>query len=61
MENRKCKKCKRALPEDYKYELCESCRNKRIDRIKTGSKVALGVLGTAAGVALVAVLGKKKK
>lgn len=41
----KNKNCQKPLPEDYKHKYCEACRNKRLDKIKDGKKIALSVLG----------------
>lgn len=47
-EIRRCKNkdCQKILPKDYKHKLCESCRNKRIKKVKDIGKDALGVVGT---------------
>jgi len=37
----KNKDCQKILPKDYKHKLCESCRNKRIDKVKNFGKGAL--------------------
>ena len=52
MEKNVCKKCKKTLPEGYKYDKCEACRNKLADGIKKGLKVVAGV----AGIVIVAVI-----
>lgn len=38
MENKVCKKCHRPLPEDYKFDECEACRNKQVQVIKEVAK-----------------------
>lgn len=54
MEQKKCKnkKCKRILPEGYKHQYCEHCRNEYARAAKGVCKVALGA------VALVITKGK---
>ena len=59
MEEKRCKKCQRKLPMDYKHARCEHCRGRSAQRAK---KVGLGVLGafgviSAVGVAIANVLG----
>ena len=44
MEEKKCKKCQRKLPMNYKYARCEHCRGKSAENVK---KVGAGVLGGA--------------
>lgn len=44
----KNKKCKRHLPDGYKYKYCESCRNEHAEMAKGGLKVGLGIVGSAA-------------
>lgn len=48
-EIRRCKNkdCQKILPKDYKHKLCESCRNKRIEKVKDIGKCVLGVIGIA--------------
>ena len=60
---KKCKnkKCRRPLPEDYKYKLCEHCRNEKAKEIKDIGKAALGVVVMFAGTAVSVLLGKGKK
>ena len=48
-EERKCKKCKKILPIDYKGDLCEACLNKRAKRDK-------GIIATV-GASLLTVIG----
>ena len=57
MEQKKCKnkKCKRLLPEDYKYKYCENCRNKQMEQ----SKKLLGLVFLAGGT-VVSVITKGK-
>ena len=53
-----CKKCKRELPEDYKYKTCEQCRGKRAETLKTALVSTVGVLvavGTAIGTVLISI------
>lgn len=44
IENNTCKKCGRILPKDYKYNKCESCRNKTVSGMRKTVKVMGGVL-----------------
>ena len=46
---RKCKKCGKILPDDYKDKLCEACLNKKAKKDK-------GILATV-GTCLLAVVG----
>lgn len=55
---RVCKKCQKVLPPDYKYNLCEACRNKQAGTAKKAGGALIGLLGTAA-VAIVRVVIKK--
>ena len=57
MEQKTCKKCKRILPEDYKYNCCEACRNDRVHGLRKIVKVAGPVLGVA-GSAVAAIIFK---
>jgi len=43
MKSKTCKKCQRHLPEGYKHNYCENCRNERIKRIKDTGKIIAGV------------------
>lgn len=54
-EIRRCKNkdCQKILPKDYKHKLCESCRNKRIEKVKDIGKDALGVVGAVIGLAVI--------
>lgn len=51
-ETRVCKnkKCQKPLPEDYKHSYCEACRNKRLDKIKDGKKLALSSVSLGVGL-----------
>ncbi|EFU73350.1 hypothetical protein [Enterococcus italicus] len=49
----KNKQCLKTLPEIYKYRYCESCRNKRSDKLKNVGKGALTVSATILGLVLV--------
>ena len=59
MENRVCKKCREPLPVGYRHQKCESCRNKTIQGIKNGGKVALSIVGVI-GTTAVAIATKGK-
>lgn len=60
MKSKLCKKCKKPLPEGYKYDKCESCRNKEVQKLKnTGKKI--GMIATPVIGLITAVLLKKKK
>ncbi|MFS9022666.1 hypothetical protein QM799_01940 [Streptococcus infantis] len=43
IENNTCKKCGRILPKDYKYNKCESCRNKTVSGMRKTVKVMGGI------------------
>ena len=44
MEQKVCKKCKKVLPENYKYNKCEACRNKGAHTVKKiGATVGAGL------------------
>ena len=56
---KKCKKCQKILPAEYKYKLCENCRNERIDGVKqTGKKIVGGVVVVGGIIIAVATKGK---
>lgn len=48
MNQKRCKKCQRPLPDGYKYKYCENCRNKQVDDVKTGIKAFVGGIVLAA-------------
>ncbi len=52
-EIRTCKNkdCQKILHTGYKYDLCESCRNKRIEKRK---EMGMGVLVVGAAIGLIA-------
>lgn len=52
MEQKRCKnkKCRRILPEGYKYKYCERCRNERTEKMKNwveGATTLTAVIGSA--------------
>ena len=47
MEQKVCKKCKKVLPENYKYSKCEACRNKGAQTVKKIGAAAGAVLSVA--------------
>lgn len=61
MEIKKCRKCQRELPLDYKYNLCEYCRNKKVSNAKKIAGVAAGVIGAAVSAVALAAISKNKK
>ena len=56
MENKVCKKCKKPLPEEYKYKKCESCINSQVQGVKNGIKATAGAFVSV--VVVVATKGK---
>lgn len=58
IEKKTCKKCARDLPKDYKYNKCESCRNKTLGGIRKAVEVVGG--GIALTVATFILKIKKK-
>lgn len=48
MNKCKNKKCQRDLPEGYKHNYCEHCRNKHAKWTKDGIKTVSGVVGSFA-------------
>ena len=63
MESKKCKnkKCQRQLPEGYKHQYCEKCRNEQVNRIKDTGKAVLSVAILIGGTVLtIATKGKIK-
>ena len=56
MEKR-CKKCKKVIPDNYKYKQCEHCRNERNDKLKKvgGNLLSVGL------VAITVISGGKFK
>ena len=62
IEKNTCKKCGRILPKDYKYNKCESCRNKTFNGIRKAGKVMGGIaLSTVPFVLNKIYSGKKKQ
>ena len=61
MEIKKCRKCQRELPSDYKYNLCENCRNREVSKFKKIGGIALGVVGAAVSAVALAAINKDKK
>lgn len=59
-EIKRCKTCTRDLPSSYKYNKCESCRNKKIDGAKKILKVVERVGGVVAPVVVGMLLNKTK-
>ncbi len=57
---RKCKNksCQRILPNGYKYDYCERCRNRRSDKIKN-ARNCVGGLGAIA-LSVLTILKTKK-
>ena len=51
---KKCKKCERILPDGYKKNICENCKNNRVQSVKGG-------IGAVAGLAATIVLARFKK
>lgn len=47
MKEKRCKKCKKILPDTYKKKYCEACMNKNAKLAKGG---ALGALGFIIGI-----------
>ena len=54
-----CKKCKKVLPYDYKYNYCEACRNQKAQNVKNVFK-AVGAVA-ALVLPVVSSAGKKWK
>lgn len=52
---KKCKKCKRILPEGYKHKYCENCRNENVQVAKNVGKGILGAVGSVACLAALVV------
>lgn len=59
MSQKQCKKCKRSLPDGYKYKYCENCRNERAKQVRNIGKTALGVAVMVGGTT-VTILSKGK-
>lgn len=61
-ETKKCKnkKCQRTLPEGYKHNYCENCRNKQVKRIKDAGK-AVGSVVVLVGGTVITLVAKIKK
>ena len=57
-EIKRCEKCNRILPMNYKYKKCEACRNQKAHIIKIAGK---GVVTLATGVVAVATIIVKRK
>ncbi|MCF0116269.1 MAG: hypothetical protein HUJ56_13040 [Erysipelotrichaceae bacterium] len=46
----KNKKCGKILPDGYKFNYCEACRNKKIENLKNGATAVVGAVATVGGV-----------
>lgn len=61
----KCIKCKRILPAGSKEKLCENCRGKRAETIKTATKTFLAVCAAAGSITMAVItrgkIGPKNK
>lgn len=46
MKQKQCKnkKCRRILPDGYKYKYCENCRNEQAKKFRNECKGALGIV-----------------
>lgn len=55
-EIRRCKKCQKPLPENYKFDKCENCRGKMIETVK---KTVIGGGSALLGVGLLIITGGK--
>lgn len=58
--NRKCKKCGRPLPDGYKFDCCENCRNKKVDIVKKIGGFFGGVLAIIGPLAIGLITHGKK-
>lgn len=61
IEKKTCKKCGKILPIDYKYNKCESCRNKTLGEIREAGKVVGGIALTVVPFILKNVLGRSRR
>lgn len=61
IEKNTCKKCGRIIPKNYKYNKCESCRNRILGGIRKAGKIIGGIALTATPFILNNVLGGKNK
>ena len=61
MIEKTCKKCKKILPEGYKYSRCEACRTAQVQKAKDVVKTVSGVIIAAVSIvgAVGATLAKK--
>ena len=50
MIEKTCKKCKKILPEGYKYSRCEACRTVQIHKAKEVAKKVVGVVIAAGSI-----------
>lgn len=60
MENRKCKKCQRPLPEGYKHKKCENCRNQEAKELKEIGKGLLSLAVMVGGTTITIITRRKK-
>ena len=58
--NRKCKKCGRPLPDGYKFDCCENCRNKKVDIAKKIGESLVSILALVGTVAIGIITHGKK-
>ena len=54
-----CKKCGRPLPDGYKYNDCEACRNKKAGKAKKAAGIAAGAGGLLLAI-LAALNGRRE-
>lgn len=59
METKTCKSCHKRLPENYKYNRCEACQNRRVAKLKKAAGAAFSTV-TAIAVTIYKV-GKAVK
>ena len=55
----KNKKCQKVLPDGYKYNYCEACRNKQAYTVKSTGKKVLAVAVTVASVTVTVLTAGK--
>lgn len=59
MEQKKCKKCQRILPDGYKHKYCENCQNEQVEHFKNNCKGIASIAIMIAGpVITIATKGK---
>lgn len=61
MADRVCKKCGKILPDSYKSNKCEACKNQAAQKMKRAGKGTLHALGYVLGIIVTGVAFVRRK